>query len=362
MPRSTRYCSIEKPVITHRFFCLVLFSLSTALFVLSSSALADTGKTDSALQAVTLRIDNDIFAGSDRGYSNGINVGFLSQTVDDFDDSRLPASYRWLNHGLGWLQPREWDQYNMALTVGHGIFTPGDWRARELVEDDRPYAGVLLVGVDYNGRNDNRMQSTGLDLGIIGPSALGEDLQKGVHKLLGSETFRGWDNQLRDELVFRLSTQRLYRLHIEPGAGGDWQQDLILRTGGSFGNLVTDLNIGAEWRFGPQLPDNFGSAPLLPASENTAPTRHRDYSRRLKLHGFIATNLRGVIYDVTLDGNTWKDSHSVTREPLVLDLGIGVAGSYGHWRFAFAHYFRSREFEQQEEPPRLGSFSAWREF
>lgn len=362
MPRSTHYFRIENSVKTLRFFHLFLFSFSALLCTLSPSSLAeDTDNTHSALQAITLRIDNDIFAGSDRGYSNGINVGFLSQTVDGFQDSRLPLGYRRLNRGLRWLQPKGWDQYNMALTVGHGIFTPGDWHTRELVEEDRPYAGVLVAGVTYNGSNENRMQSTGLSLGMVGPSALGEELQKGVHKLLGSETFRGWDNQLRDEVVFRLSTQRLRRLQFK-STGDDWQQDLILRTGGSVGNLVTDLNIGAEWRFGPELPNNFGSAPQLPASENTAPTRHMDYSRRLKLHGFIVTNIRGVFYDVTLDGNTWKNSHSVTRESLMTDLGIGVAGSYEHWRFAFAHYFRSREFEQQQEPPRLGSFSAWREF
>lgn len=321
----------------------------------------DRGKEASSLQAVTLRIDNDLFAGSDRGYSNGISIDFLSQAVDDFRDPRLPDSYRWLNRGLEWLQPRNWGQYNMALTVGHGIFTPGKWRARGLVEDDRPYAGALILGVNYNGRNDSRMQTTGLDLGIVGPSALGEQIQKGIHKLAGSETFRGWDNQLHDEVVFRLSTQYLRRLHFEP-TGDDWQSDLILRLGGGFGNLLTDFNIGTEWRFGPELPDNFGSSPLLPASENTAPTRHRSYDHRLKLHGFVVTNLRAIAHDITLDGNTWKDSHSVTREPVVADLGIGVAGIYGHWRFAFAHYLRSREFEQQDALPKLGSFSIWQEF
>jgi len=316
---------------------------------------------DSSLQAINLRIDNDLFAGSDRGYSNGIEIGFLSQTVEHFQDKRLPTGYRWLNRGLGWLQPKGFSEYNMALNVGHGIFTPGDWQRRDLIEDDRPYAGVLVLGVDYNGRDDHSMRSVSINLGVVGPSARGEELQRGVHKLLGSETFRGWRNQLDDEIVFRIQSAGLHRFRFERRSAADWQRDLILRSGGSIGNLVSAINIGAEWRFGPQLPDDFGSAPLVPVAVNAAPTRARRFSPRMEMHGFVVANLDVVFHDITLDGNTWKDSHSVDRNPYVAGLGVGVAATYGHWRLAFARYLRTREFKGQSEPPQLGSLTIQRE-
>lgn len=315
---------------------------------------------DSSLRAITLRVDNDLFAGSDRGYTNGVNLGFLSQTVDDFQDERLPEAYRWLNRGFGWLQPEGYAEYNMSLTLGHGIFTPGDWQEEDLVEDDRPYAGVLVAGIKYGGRSERDMHITSLDIGMVGPSVRARELQHGVHKLLGGESFRGWDNQIRDEPVFRLTTQRLRRLDF-PQPSGAWQQDLILRAGGGIGNLASSANIGTEWRFGPQLPDNFGSAPLLPVSENIAPSHSREFSPLPRIHGFLAFNLHAVFHDITLDGNTWKDSHSVERKPLVADLGIGVAASYGSWHFAFAHYVRSREFEEQKRPQQLGSLTVWQD-
>lgn len=189
---------------------------------------------DSSLQAVTLRIDNDLFAGRDRGYSNGVEVGFLSQ----------------------WLQR--------------------------------------------------------------------------------------------------------YRLRRSPRK--NWVADLILHGGGSLGNLLTYANAGAEWRFGPELPDNFGSAPLLPAAVNTAPERSRDYSRSLRMHGFVILDLQLVAHDITLDGNSGKDSRSVDRKPLVAELGVGVAATYGKWQIAFARYLRSREFDGQSENSQLGSLTIRRDF
>lgn len=341
-----------------------LLFIATTFFAMPavSAERMDRGEKDSSLQAVTLRIDNDLFAGRDRGYSNGVEIGFLSQTVDHFQDGRLPVGYRLLNRATSWLLPQGFSEYNMALTLSHGIFTPSDWQQEELIEDDRPYAGTLIFGADYNGRNDNAMQAASIGLGVVGPSAQAEQLQKAVHSLLASDRFRGWDNQLADEVVFRIQSQWLQRYRLRRSPRKNWKSDLILHGGGSLGNLLTYVNAGAEWRFGPDLPDNFGSAPLLPAAVNTAPERSRDYSRRLKMHGFVIVDLQLVTHNITLDGNTWKDSHRVDREPLVADLGIGLAATYGKWQFAFARYLRSREFEGQSENPQLGSLTVRRDF
>ncbi|MCW8126191.1 lipid A deacylase LpxR family protein [Microbulbifer halophilus] len=341
---------------------LLLLGITCFVALSVSDAKADSAEPDSSLQAVTLRIDNDLFAGSDRGYSNGVEVGFLSQTVDHFRDRRLSAGYRLLNRATTWLQPRGFSAYNMAVSVGHGIFTPGDWRQEELVEDDRPYAGLLVFGADYNGRRGNRMRTTGIDLGIVGPSAQAEPLQKAVHSLAGSERFRGWDNQLSDEVVFRIRSQWLRRYRLSPSPRENWQSDLILHGGGSIGNLETSANAGVEWRFGPQLPDNFGSAPLLPVALNSAPQRSRGYSPKWQVHGFVIADLRLVAHRITFEGNTWKDSHSVDRKPFVADLGLGIAATYGKWQLAFARYLRSRKFSGQSKLPQLGSLTVRRNF
>ena len=301
-----------------------------------------------------LRLDNDAFAGTDRGYTNGIVLGFTSPTVESFQDPRLSPRLRWLNRRLGWLQPRGFEENNVTLTFGQGMFTPEDWRLSEPDPLDRPYAGVLAAGVTYNGRNENSMRTTTLTVGMVGPSAGAEQAQDFVHDLLGDNAFRGWDHQLRDEPVFRILHQRSRKWNLDAAQ----RTDAIVHYGGSVGNLTTFANAGVELRFGRRtLPDNFGSAPALPVAEGTAPSRTPFYTRRSSIHGFVALDARYVLQDITLDGNTWRDSASVARKDFVADLGVGFAMHWRGWTMTFARYIRTKEYESQNSDTELGSIT-----
>ncbi|WP_193162747.1 lipid A deacylase LpxR family protein [Microbulbifer hainanensis] len=339
--------------------------VATVIFLTTPASASEqkaAAEYDASLQAIILRVDNDLFAGSDRGYSNGVEIGFLSQTVDDWQDTRLPTGYRSINHWTGWLRPQGYRDYNMSVTISHDIYTPGDWRRRDIIADDQPYAGVFLLGLQYNGRDADTMHSTSLYLGMVGPSARAAEIQRGVHKLVGSDRFHGWDNQLADEPVFRLHSEWFSRYSLVRTGHDRWQQDLVLHGGGSLGNLQTGANAGVEWRFGPTLPDNFGSAPLLQAATGPAPEPSHNFSPQWKMHGFVILDLAAVVQDITLDGNTWKDSHSVDRRPLRAGVGAGIAADYGKWRFAFARYLGTREFEGQLSPPEFGRLTVRRDF
>ena len=136
---------------------------------------------------------------------------------------------------------------------------------------------------------------------------------------------------------------------------------MIVHYGGSVGNLTTFANAGVELRFGRALPDNFGSAPTLPVGENTAPTRISYSTARSSMHGYVALDARYVLHDITLDGNTWRDSQSVAREEFVADLGVGFAMYWEGWKITFARYFRTKEFEGQSADSELGSITIRRD-
>ena len=312
---------------------------------------------------VNLRLDNDLFGGQDQGYSNGIQLTLVSPNLADYtDDPCIPRLARWVNRHLDALQPAQgFEQRNMIATFAQGIFTPTDFGRRDLIEDDRPYAGALLMGLGYNARNGDYLQTTQLQFGIVGPSALGKQVQNAVHKALGDETFKGWDNQLHDEPVFRIVHERMQRYSAGHACNGTWGWDAIGHYGGSLGNLATYANAGAELRFGLRLPDDFGSTPLRPAGENIAPTRHDNTGDRpFGAHMFLTSDVRWVLRDITLDGNTFRDSHSVDKRSFVGEVGYGVALMRGRWKFALARYHRTREFEGQRQTPVFGSFTVSR--
>lgn len=330
---------------------------ATLLLALAPLAAADCG--DSRL---LLRSDNDVYgqAGQDQGYSAGFAATWVSPTIPGEDTSCLPGVAAFLDRATPWLRWGKGTQRNLALSLHHAIYTPADGTRADVIADDRPYAGLLLLGLAHHVRDQDRLASTRLKLGIVGPSAQGEMAQDALHQLFGRARFRGWDNQLRDEPLLQLGHERAWRWRTDDGAGGlCW--DRIVYAGATAGNAITYANAGVELRFGPRLPDDFGSNPMRLAGEGMAPGGEWR-ARGWDWHFFASLEARGVAHDITLDGGSAKDGHSVDRREFVAELGLGVVLTHGPWRFAGAHYRRSREFTGQEQAPVYGSLTLARAF
>ncbi|MAS41337.1 MAG: hypothetical protein CMK33_06440 [Porticoccaceae bacterium] len=75
------------------------------------------------------------------------------------------------------------------------------------------------------------------------------------------------------------------------------------------------------------------------------------------VHAFLAIDTRLVARDIFLDGNTFKDSHSVDSKPLVADAYAGVSFLAGRWKISYAQVFRTREFDGQPHHHEYGSLS-----
>lgn len=313
---------------------------------------------------LVLRTDNDVYgrADQDQGYTAGAAVTWVSPDLDSYtDDTCLPSALRWVNRGFGWLRPRDAEQRNLVLTYTHALYTPTDGTRTDLIVDDRPYAGVLMFGMGWNGRRGDRLATTHLRLGMTGPSAQGEAAQDGVHRVFGRERFHGWDNQLRDEVLVQIQHERLRRW-FRRGYGDAMAWDVIGHAGGAVGNLATFVNGGIELRWGKHLPDDFGTDPLRPAGENAAPGPKPALGDGWGWHFFAGLDTRWTFHDITLDGNTWKDSHSVDKREAMADLSLGVAITRGPWKFAGSHIRRTREFVGQNARPVFGTITVSRTF
>lgn len=313
--------------------------------------------------ALNVRIDNDLFGGldQDQGYSNGFLVSVVSPNLVDYvDDPCLPRLARRLNRYLDWVNPQGFDEQNMTAGLGQMMYTPNDKEPSALIENDRPYAGALMFSLGYHARKGDYLRSSQVRIGMVGPATRAQQVQDWWHDVIGAEHFNGWQHQLRDEPVLQLIHERRKRL-ARTAIADDWGWDLTRHWGASLGNFATYANIGGEWRFGLRIPDDFGTAPLRPAAENTAPMRALSHGG-WNGHLFVAVDARWVLHDITLDGNTFKSSHSVDKEPLVADFGYGFAIHRGNWRLAVARYHRTREFKGQREVPVYGTFTVGKRF
>jgi lipid A 3-O-deacylase len=302
--------------------------------------------------------ENDLFTGSDNNYTNGIKLSWVSSNLQDYvSDPCLPVWVRRLNRLSEVLKPGGYDSRNMVVTLGQAMYTPTDLHRRDLIKNDRPYAGWLYLGLAYNARNTRQMDTTEIDIGVVGPASLARQSQNFVHDLRGFERFEGWDNQLHNELGVQIVRERKNKLFVSRNQNGP-QFDVISHYGASLGNVKTYLNGGIELRFG-HLPDDFGTASIRPGADSNAPLEENQ-SRRLNssgVHVFLALDGRAVARDIFLDGNTFGSSHSVAKKHLVGDAALGVSWQWEGGKVSYAQYLRSKEFYGQDSSHGYGSLT-----
>jgi lipid A 3-O-deacylase len=275
----------------------------------------------------------------------------------DNDACRSLASQ--LNRYLAVLNPDSFDGENMSLGLAQMVFTPGVKSDFSPDSTDRPFAGALLLSIGYNVRRGRELRASQIRIGVVGPSSLAGEVQELWHDWLGVNEYAGWSRQLGDELVVQLLHERLFRIARQPGARSRW--DSTINWGMGVGNFATYAKAGAEWRIGVRLPDNFGSAPLRLAGENISAVG-TPREGQWNAHFFAAIDGRAVLRDITLDGNTFKDSQRVEKRHFVADATYGVSVNAGGWRLAVSRYHRTREFRGQRKLPVYGALTISRRY
>lgn len=79
-------------------------------------------------------------------------------------------------------------------------------------------------------------------------------------------------------------------------------------------------------------------------------------------YAFAGIEGRAVARNIFLDGNTFADSRSVDKEPLVGDLQFGIVLDWSDVRLSYTHVYRTREFRTQESSDDFGAFSVSAKF
>jgi hypothetical protein len=197
-------------------------------------------------------------------------------------------------------------------------------------------------------------------LGVIGPAALAEESQNTVHRYRDMGEVKGWGHQLKNEPGVAVILERKWRAfqaHHVWGLG----TDLITHSGGALGNVFTYLNAGFELRAGWHVPTDFGTSIIRPCGDANSPSDTSDprfsLQKAFGVYLFGAMTGRAVLRDIFLDGNTFKDSHSVSKESFVGDLIIGASLVLHRFKVSYAQISRSKEFKKQDSESSFGSIS-----
>jgi len=337
--------------------CICLFLVLS--IIISSNARAED-LPEKNLHTFSIYLENDYFAGKDGEYSNGLKLTWSSSIKDQYPKDVWP--HRWLYPLVRHIPFEKYPdrKKNITFAFGQNIYTPEDIEAEEVVEDERPYAGITYLSLGFHSRLEREMDSIEVSLGLVGPNSYAEQCQKAVHRVFDDIQPKGWDNQLNNEPVLEIVYEHKKKI-IQTGITGGFGQDLILNTGGGLGNALTYYNLGLAYRIGWNMPNDFGIFPIRPISSFNGSFDEKDprsaKNSKIGVQFFASVEGRAVLYNIFLDGNTFTDSHSVNKKPVVGDFVTGIDVSMGNAQLSFALVHRSKEYETQSEAQKFASIN-----
>ncbi len=321
---------------------------------------------------LTIQIENDWFGGpsnKDRHYSTGLRANWMSPNLYDApewlrDFTDMPE------YLLGFLDGRSAGQVKRryGIAVGQSLYTPEDKQATALVKDERPYAAWLYLGLslqtirydaskgDPKAQDAIRQDTWQLDVGVVGPMALGKQVQNNFHELINAPKSQGWDNQLHNEPGVNLTFERKWRIGRTKLLDDPikLRADIIPMMGLSVGNVNTYAAAGGIVRLGQDLGNDFGPPrirPSLPGSETF------DLEDPFGWYIFAGVEGSAVARNIALDGNTFRDSHSVDKNIFVADFMAGAAVFLGRTRLAYTHVLRTKEYKGQKGMDQYGALT-----
>ncbi len=270
---------------------------------------------------------------TDRYYTNGIHIGWTS-----------PENYAPALEGIGRTLYGEGAQ-RVAIDISQQMYTPADTSDRVPPPGDRPYAGVLLARVSQTTDAADSRSAVGFSLGMIGPAALGEEVQNGFHDLIGQGHNNGWSTQLHNEPVFAFDSSRVWRLPT--GSVFGLETDALPGASATLGTLRIAFETGINFRIGQGLQNDYGAPRIRALGGGDAFLR----GPGVGWYVFAGVDGQAVVRDVTLDGNTWQDSNSVKLQPFVGQFQGGIAIMAFGARLTYTHVVQTQDFKHQKGGP-----------
>jgi lipid A 3-O-deacylase len=316
-----------------------------------------SGKSEEAVKSLDDRLwrfsfDNDALVWeSDDFFTGGFSLYWFSAAVSGWDELQLTGISQWIANEVPGIVGDGSVRVRKGFGVSQMTQTPSDLSQTELIEDDVRYAGVLGIANSWMAVSDERLNAFQIYLGVVGPVALGDELQNGFHSVLGrGEDALGWDNQLNNEPLVNLNYSMMRKIGSVGTDGLGWAADLAYGGAASLGNLFTEAQFDVQARLGRRVPRGFAHIPdiagrgvIMEPVFGSVPSAQTQF--------YLSATLRGAVtaYTVLLDGNTFENSDSVDYEPGLAQVILGGHLARGALGLHFTAYLSSNPVKNSAE-------------
>lgn len=218
---------------------------------------------------------------------------------------------------------------------------------------DLPYSAFLYVGrgQGFLFPRSQAMASVEAKFGVIGPLALGRQIQNGFHHIIGSTEYSGWDTQIPNEPAVSLEAEVRRRFYLDDPEVHHW--DLIVRLAAELGNVRSGFTAGFQLRYG-LLDESWGHGFLRQSTAWVDPVSPGG-PRAGNWWFFVDISAEVMPHNYMTDGTVFSASRSVDGRPVVLQGALGVSLAMGSGSLSFAIAHRTKDFYTQDGSHAYGS-------
>ena len=164
------------------------------------------------LCSITLNADqfsflfyNDAFSGTDKHFTNGINLSWIDNPSEDVADAKSNGYSSYVYNKINAIPLNILDSsknHSAGISISQIIITPENKSISHPQYDDIPYAGHLSLAFYMFEWNKKSFKEFRMELGVVGKESGAEFIQKTAHSILGSaKKPKGWDTQLGTQVT-----------------------------------------------------------------------------------------------------------------------------------------------------------------
>lgn len=289
------------------------------------------------IESLSYSMENDTDVDIDGGYTHGGRISVLFAR-EDADKSQIHIPFTNI-------QAKE---HFISFAYANQMYNPYDQDIATLIEDDRPYAGWSYIELALHQVTDKNLDSLTVQLGVVGPASKMEELQTFFHKYIDVSESAGWDNQLSNEVGLQVNYMHKWRYEQADIVG--IESVLIPYAGANLGNISTKASAGAMYRVGWNISKDYGMNSMKEGSYPSIPIHSKAISKEKSdwaLYLNLTTGANFVLRDIFLDGNTFRDSHSIDKNYLNAYISYGVTARYKNFLIEYVHNYYTKEYNER---------------
>jgi len=306
-----------------KYFFLLLFFLPVLLFAQRIDNTA-AFRNVSGGKYFRLHYDNDFWGKTDYYYTQGYQFEIVNSVFSKSPASKLLIRFK-----------KSMVKY--GLSFEHYGFTPTSIKSNEILNGDRPFAGVIMLksfSISVDSIKKQRLTTT-LSTGMIGPAAFAGKMQATIHRWTGDQNPQGWQNQIRNDVIINYELTHEKQLLYLPNIVSIHTKVLA-----RIGTLSDKAQTGFTFTLG-----RFHSPFSVPKDENLSDFQIYAYSQPLVNFIGYDASMQGGIFD--RNSPYVLKSDEINR--ITFQNNFGIVASF--WKLHAEYYrtFLTKEFKSGKQ-------------